>query len=130
MSGQMSRAQRQSAFLESASRLFNQLEDWYEEHPQASFAELESQARQGRRTLMGEALAVLINGRTEGYQFEPPRCPACGQVMKFEGYRPRTIYGLEGDTELSRAYYVCEQCDAQTLFPPRSAIASAERPLE
>src|SRR5713226_8038510 len=62
MSGRMSRAQRQNAFLESANRMFNQLEDWYEEHPQASFAELESQARQGRRTLMGAALAVVING--------------------------------------------------------------------
>ncbi len=130
MASRMSRAQRQSAFVESATRVFNQLEDWYEQHPDASFAELESQARQGRRALMGEALALLINGRTEGYQFEPPSCTACGQAMKFAGYRRRTIYGLEGDTPLSRAYYVCEQCDAQTLFPPRSSITPARRSLE
>ena len=130
MAERMNRAQRQSAFLESATRMFNQLEDWYEQHPNASFAELESQARAGRWALMGEVLAVLINGRMEGYQFEPPRCIACEQVMKFAGYRPRTIYGLEGDTQLSRAYYVCESCDEQTLFPPGSAIASARRPLE
>ena len=64
----MSRAQRQAAFLESAARMYNQLEDWYDEHPDATFGEIEAQARQHRLKLMGETLALMINGRTEGYQ--------------------------------------------------------------
>jgi len=37
--------------------------------------------------------------------------------MEFQRYRGWTIYGLEGDTELERAYYVCPNCPGETLFP-------------
>jgi len=38
--------------------------------------------------------------------------------MGFEGYSPWEIHGLEGDSKLERAYYVCPHCTGQTLFPP------------
>lgn len=126
----LSPAQRQAAFLAAAARMYARLESWYEQHPDASFGEIEAEARQCRRELMGETLALLINGRSTGYQLEPPGCAQCGQPMEFEGNRTRQIYGLEGDTRLSRAYYVCSQCDQQTLFPPRPATAPTGRPLE
>lgn len=113
-----SRAQRQAEFLEAAARMYSQLEGWYDQHPDASFGEIEAEARRQRRELMGQALAVLINGRDLGYQLEPPACCECGQPLKFERYRSWQVHSLEGDTELSRAYYVCRQCDGQTLFPP------------
>ena len=68
----MSRAQRRAAFLESAARMYNQLEEWYDEHPDATFGEIEAQARQYRLKLMGETMALMINGRTEGYELEAP----------------------------------------------------------
>lgn len=114
----MSRAQRQAAFLEIATLKFNALEDWYDEHPQASFGEIEAEARRVRRELMAEGLAIVINGRDSGYGLEPPSCPSCGKPMEFERYSPWTVRGLEGDTVLSRAYYVCPDCEGQTLFPP------------
>ncbi|MBI3909991.1 MAG: hypothetical protein HY320_03545 [Armatimonadetes bacterium] len=125
-----SRAQRQAEFLEAAARMYSQLEDWYDTHPDASFGELEAEARRQRRAVMGQALAVLINGRDTGYQLDPPTCPQCGQAMPFERYRTWQVHGLEGDTELSRAYYVCRACDGQTLFPPGSETAAAGRSLE
>src|SRR5713226_4873641 len=120
----LSRAQREAAFLEAAAHMYTQLESWYEQHPNASFGELEAEARQCRRALMGETLALLINGQGSGYQLQAPTCHQCGQPMEFEGNRTRQVYGLEGDTRLSRAYYVCSQCDEQTLFPPRSSTAA------
>lgn len=78
MSRTMSRAQRQAAFLESAARMYDQLEDWYDKHPDAPFGEIEAQARQYRLKLMGETMALVINGRTEGYQLEAPSCAQCG----------------------------------------------------
>jgi hypothetical protein len=62
---QMSRAQREAAFLEKAAHMYGALEDWYDQHPEASFCEIEAEARL-RRELMGEGLAVLINGRDTG----------------------------------------------------------------
>jgi len=40
--------------------------------------------------------------------------------MGFEGYRCWEVHGLEGDTILERAYYVCPECEGQTIFPPGS----------
>ena len=130
MSRTMSRAQRKAAFLESAARMYNQLEDWYDEHPNATFGEIEAQARQCRLKLMGETMALMINGRTEGYQLETPSCAQCGQAMKFVDYRQRTVGGLEGDTTLSRAYYVCPHCKGETVFPPGPTTPTSSGSLE
>jgi hypothetical protein len=130
MTHTMSRAQRSAAFLECASQMFDALEDWYDEHGDASFGEIEAEARRQRRELMGQALAILINGRDRGFQLEAPRCQACGQPMEFERYRERTLWGLEGDTRLMRAYYVCPHCSGETLFPPGPEAPAAGGPLE
>jgi hypothetical protein len=126
----MSRAQRSAAFLESASQMFDALEDWYDEHADASFGEIEAEARRQRRELMGQALAILINGRDRGFQLEAPRCQECRQPMEFERYSGRTIRGLEGDTRLMRAYYVCPDCAGETLFPLGPEATAAGGPLE
>ncbi|MBU0493249.1 MAG: hypothetical protein KKA73_15890 [Chloroflexi bacterium] len=70
----LSRAQREAAFLEKAAHMYSALEDWYDQHPAASFGEIEAAARNLRRELMGDGLAVLINGRDTGYQLEAPLC--------------------------------------------------------
>jgi hypothetical protein len=120
-----SRAQREAAFLKLATNLYVALEDWYEQHPAATFGEIEAEARRRRRELMGAGLAVLINGRDTGFQLDPPVCPQCAQPMVFVGYRSWRVSGLEGETELQRAYYVCETCEAQTFFPLGSEIEVA-----
>ena len=114
----LSRAQRQAAFLETAQQMYEKLENWYDVHPAASFGEIEMEVRKQRRELMGATIAVLVNGRDSGFQIEAPKCPGCGRKMEFEGYRPWRVNGLEGDSELERAYYVCPECSGETIFPP------------
>ena len=82
---QMSRAQREAAFMEKAVQMYASLEEWYDQHPEASFGEIEAEVRRLRRELMGEVLAVLINGRDTGFQLEAPPCSACGQAMEYKG---------------------------------------------
>jgi len=130
MSRPQSRARRQAAFLEEAKQMYEQLEAWYDEHPEASFGEIEAEARKRRRALMGKALAQLVNGRDTGAQVELPRCKQCGEEMEFEGYRAWRIHGLEGDSILERAYYVCPNCEGETLFPPGRQTQAAEGSLE
>ena len=130
MYGQMSRAQREAAFLEKAAQMYGVLEDWYDQHPEASFGEIEAEARRLRRDLMGEGLAVLINGRDTGYELQSPPCSVCAQAMEFKGQRRWGISGLEGETRLMRAYYVCPECEGETFFPPGSETAVASRSLE
>lgn len=118
MTRPMSRAERKAAFMKKAEEMFTELEDWYDHNPEASFEAIEQQARQMRRKMMGSALGVVVNGRDVGQAEAAPQCEQCGQGMNFKGYRPKTVFGLEGETELERAYYVCEVCDQQTFFPP------------
>ena len=127
---QMSRAQREAAFLEKAAQMYSALEEWYDQNPEASFGEIEAAARNLRRELMGDGLAVLINGRDTGHQLEAPSCSACGQKMEFKGHRRWGISGLEGETALMRAYYACPDCEGETLFPPGPEAAAESGSLE
>lgn len=130
MSRLQSRARRQAAFMEEAKRMYEQLEDWYDKHPQSSFGEIEAEARKGRRALMGKMLEQLVNGRDTGMQVEALKCEQCGEAMEFEGYSRWGLHGLEGDSRLERAYYVCPNCKGQTLFPPGCETEITSRPLE
>ncbi len=118
MGRQLSRAQRRELFLQCAATVFEKLEGWYDEHPDASFGEIEAEARRQRRVLMGAELELLINGRSTGLQVEAPHCSCCGSELQFHEYRRKTIRGLEGNTCLERAYYVCPKGCGETLFPP------------
>lgn len=118
MTRQMSRAQRREAFMQTAEEMIDRLEAWYDVHPDASFGEIEQQARQERREFMGQVLEIVVNGRDTGFWVEAPVCEGCGVEMEFKDYRPWTVYGLEGDARLERAYYVCPDCEGETLFPP------------
>jgi len=112
--------------MKVAEEMLAKLEAWYDAHPDASFGEIEQQARQERRELRGEVLAVLINGRETGVRARAPRLDSCGAEMEFKDYRDWTVHGLEGDTHLERGYYVCPQCEGQTTFPPGPQTASAD----
>lgn len=113
-----SREERKKAFLEQAGEMFEEIEAWYDEHPDADFETIEGRARQARRKMMGASLGIFINGRDDGKQEEAPACESCGGRMKFQGYRWKRVVGLEGETQLERAYYVCARCKQQTFFPP------------
>ena len=119
MARRMSRSERKEAFMAAASETYDTLEDWYDAHPEATFGEIEQETRKRRRELMGKALQLLVNGRDTGYREEGVRCARCGRWMEYKGERfGRTVYSLEGDVRLERAYYVCPVCEGETLFPP------------
>lgn len=116
MTRPLSRTERKAAFMKQAEEMFEELENWYDQNPAASFEEIEKRARQARRKMMGKSLGVVINGRAVGKTMEAPQCEQCKQKMVFKDYRRKKVYGLE--TELERAYYVCKECKKQTNFPP------------
>ena len=130
MSRRMLRSRRRETFLATASEMYDGLEKWYDEHPEATYGEIELEVRRRRRKLMGRGLEILINGRDTGYQVKGVACEKCGTRMEFKGYPPWTVSGLEGDARLERAYYVCPECDGETIFPPGSEAAATGGSLE
>ena|SRR5437867_1043741 len=121
-----SRAQRREQFMKRAGEMYEALEDWYDAHPAATFGEIEQQARDQRRRLMGETLEILINQRAHPVELKPPVCPTCGSVMQLHALRGKTVHGLEGRTRVERSYYVCPEGCGQTAFPPGSESTPAE----
>jgi len=117
MTRPITRKERKVAFIKQAEGMFEELEKWYDENPEANFEEIEREARQARRKMMGKSLGIMINGRDVGKSKENPLCEQCGEKMRFDSYRKKRIYGLEGETELERAYYTCDVCEKQTFFP-------------
>jgi hypothetical protein len=79
---------------------------------------------------MGYVLEVVVIGRDTGLQLEPPCCESCGVEMEFKDYHDWTVPGLEGESQLERAYYVCPECEGQTLFPLGPEAAAAAGSLE
>jgi hypothetical protein len=126
----ISRAQRREQFLQYALEAFEALEEWYDEHPEATFEEIEQEARRRRRELMGKTIEIVINGRSTGHELEPPRCPQCGEAMEFHEYRGKLVRGLEGNSRLQRAYYICPQGCRETFFPPGSNPCTAQGSME
>ena len=66
MTRKQSREKRHASFMVAAERLFNEMEGWYDEHPAASFEEIEREARQRRRAFVGKSLEIWVNGRDTG----------------------------------------------------------------
>jgi hypothetical protein len=80
----MTRAERQAAFMQQAKQMFEEVEGWYDQNPRATFEEIEERSRQARRKMMGEALAIKINGRDVGKTEERPKCQKCNQAMELK----------------------------------------------
>ena len=104
--------------ISAVEQMYDELQAWREEHPEASFDEIAAQVTPRRRALVGELLKVLACQHGNGAVPEGLVCEGCGQAMRYKGELGREIeHYLEGETELERAYYYCAHCQGG-IFPP------------
>ena len=87
----MSRKKRKKAFMQETEKMFDEIDDWYNENSGASFEEIENRARSSRREMMGKSLGIVINGRDVGKTSEALKCDKCQKEMMFEDYREKTM---------------------------------------
>ncbi|WP_169239619.1 hypothetical protein [Candidatus Roseilinea sp. NK_OTU-006] len=73
-----SHAQRREQFLALAAQAYEAFETWYDQHPDAAFAEIEAL----RQALMGRGLEILINQRRTA-QTSPSRA----ERMRYAEFR-------------------------------------------
>ena len=101
--------------------IYEELYEWREAHPEASFDEIASQVTPLRRRLMGELLEQLARQHGSGQVAEGMMCEVCGEAMAYKGEAKREVEHLEGESHLKRAYYYCARCEGG-IFPPGSAL--------
>lgn len=109
--------QEREEYLAAAAKMYDELRQWREQHPEASIDEIAGQVTPRRRELMGELLKQLARQAGDGEVIEGLACPDCGEAMIYKGTPKRGVAHLEGDMGLERAYYYCAQCETG-LFPP------------
>lgn len=80
-------------------------------------AEIEEQVGKMRQELMGKVMEGAIELRGNGFQLDGVRCEGCGERMKFQGYREKSVQTVEGEVRVLRAYYYCPRCK-RGIFPP------------
>jgi len=117
MATRLSPEEARATFMEKAGDLWDELNRWYQQHPEATFKEMELHLRKLRRSLMGQTIRLMVAQGDLGATPDPPCCEKCGAKMGFKGYPDKEIDGLEGEGRLPRAYYVCPACGAG-FFPP------------
>jgi hypothetical protein len=112
-----------------AEEMYDELYEWRERHPEASFDEIASQVTVRRQELMGELMSHLALQHGSGEEVEGLVCEGCGQELRYKGKLRRGVGHLEGEADLKRAYYHCPECESG-IFPPGPAVEVSETPLE
>ena len=85
-------------------QMWEELQQWRTEHPEASFDEIAAQVTPRRRALMGHLMAHLACQHGTGEVVEGVPCPDCGEPMTYKGAPKRAVEHLEGEMEIARAY--------------------------
>jgi RNase P subunit RPR2 len=116
--------QDQNTFKDLSETIMREMDEWNASHPQATFLEIEVQARE----LVSQLEAHLIQasaGQREQEKWssqqegERPTCPHCHLPLLSRGKRVRHLQATEGrDIRLERTYGTCPKCGTG-FFPPR-----------
>jgi len=110
-------------------RMHEELYQWRERHPEASFDEIANQVTPRRQELMGKLLGELACQHGQGEEVAGLVCEECGQSLVYKGKPQRGVEHLEGASRLRRAYYHCPHCSGG-IFPPGPAVEVGETQLE
>ena len=113
-------------YLRRAEELWDEFNAWYQDHPEATFDEMEAELGKQRRAILGNFLELSLRQGDLGAMPEAPSCGRCGKSMVFQGYPKKEVHGLEADAKIPRAYYVCPTCGVG-FFPPGPPPTPEER---
>jgi hypothetical protein len=110
------REEMEAALRAEAEAVIEELLDRVEgEEP--TLAELEDIVLRLRKRLGERMGSVVIEGQEATRPVERPRCPSCGEKMRYKGMKSVTVESRLGALGFERAYYYCDRCESG-LFPP------------
>jgi len=126
---QMRSNEAAAQFQREAQELWEEMDRWMEEHPDATLKQIEQHLRPLRRRFNARLVALQLLKRGAGASVDPPACPHCGQPMEYKGVLEKQAIGLELEGSLPSAYYYCPRC-AEGFFPPQPPAGPDEERLE
>jgi hypothetical protein len=129
MSSRGQREANKEQLLAQFEAMYEELYEWREAHPEASFDEIANRVTPLRRVLIGEMLEQLARQYGSGQVAEGMKCEVCGEAMAYKGEPKRDVEHLEGESHLKRAYYYCARCEGG-IFPPGPATEAGGTQLD
>ena len=120
----MWRSDPEPRWQELAREVFGGMKRWREEHPTASWAEIEAAADERLAVLRGRMLQDAAEASAAAdFRGAPaaarPRCPDCGVALQAVGQAVRRLTAAqEQPIRLERTRGRCPACGAG-VFPPR-----------
>jgi hypothetical protein len=120
----MSRDTSQGAWQERGLDVLTGMREWRQQHPKATFREIEAALDERLSRLRAQMLQDLAQESTAAHwsqlpESSAPSCPTCGTPLVARGMHRRRIQTSGGrEVELERPYGTCPNCGAG-FFPPR-----------
>jgi YgiT-type zinc finger domain-containing protein len=117
----MNSEQMRQSWNVMSEEIISGIAEWRQQHPQATFRELEEEVDRRLSVLRAKMLAdaALRSAQTEWEQGRREvLCPECGKPLEKKGKKKRRLQTRGGqEVELEREYGVCPSC-GQGIFPP------------
>lgn len=116
----MNRREFESGWREAAAPVLAELEQWRNEHPEATLTEIEGALDRGLAALrarIAQDMALASEAAEWRDPAERPLCPECGVPLERRGRHERSVT-TSGDCEirLERTYGECPRC-SRGFFP-------------
>jgi len=117
----MKREELQKGWSGLSEEILNSIADWREQHPKATFREIEEEIDKGLSGLRAKMLSDTANQSVKA-EWEGSEagivCPECGAKIVKKGKKKRILLTRDGrEVQLDREYAVCPVC-GQGIFPP------------
>jgi hypothetical protein len=112
-----SEAQIRAELLVEAQAGIDELLAWEREAGAPNLTAMEDKVLALRQRLGQRLLEAVIADQEVRQPAEPPRCPTCGEALRYKGQKSTTITSRVGDVTIERGYYYCARCESG-LFPP------------
>ena len=106
-----------------ANAAIEELLQWGRSAEAPDLTQMEDKVLWLRDRLGQRMLQLMVEGQEAKQPEEAPRCPECGEPMRYKGQRASYVQTRLGTLRVERGHYHCARCEGG-LFPPRQADGS------
>jgi len=112
-----SKAEKRERLMARATQVVDEYLEWEESHPRPDLTQIEEIALKLRKAMGEEIAQMAVETQAERAPVPGPRCPKCGQEMRYKGEKEIDVESRAGSLKIERGYYVCAACQ-ERIFPP------------
>lgn len=112
-----SREEKRARLEAKAGKVIDEYLEWEEKHPQPNLTEMEDIILKLRKELGKEMAQILLEEQVARAPVPGPKCPQCGEEMRYKGQKGNHVESRVGELEMERGHYYCPKCK-ESIFPP------------